>query len=295
MNRRLALTAIAALVVTAAAPAVAATTSTAAPVQKQIGVASFNTWHDLTVTQARSDARAISSRGGVDIIGWQEAEKLGPIYRTGTGRATSGGRVYSGNLDHGKWTTFVPSGAANAVPVSWRSDQFTLESTAVHLMHSGIAHKFPNRYVVRVRLHDKATGLSVAILNTHLNSSIDANGHPKDNVNTRRAVEHIAKLRDLVKRSTAKVVFVTGDFNIDATDDAKVRDPRFPVRQLGPVATSAWMRYPGDAKPTHGDRRIDYVWVKNASRNHAAFVDSFTVTGLKSDHNALVTKFRVHG
>ena len=44
------------------------------PVVATIGVVSFNAFHDLSVDAAWHDARDLTARAGVDVIGWQEME-----------------------------------------------------------------------------------------------------------------------------------------------------------------------------------------------------------------------------
>lgn len=119
-------------VVPAPAPASEATVSTTV----EIGISSFNVLHSLSLSAAKADATFLTGRSGIDIIGWQECDGHPDLYSTG--------------LPAG-WTSHIGTRAYKELSLSWRSGQFNLVSAGQHLMHTGIAGKFPNRYVLTPR------------------------------------------------------------------------------------------------------------------------------------------------
>ncbi|SHF66964.1 Endonuclease/Exonuclease/phosphatase family protein [Jatrophihabitans endophyticus] len=165
-----------------------------------------------------------------DVIGWQEIDTAAA--RTRMRKALTGYRHY------------IPKGAAGADTISWRASKFTLVHGRAVLTHKGQKHVTPNRYVTYVTLKVKATGTTIAFVNTHFISAAFS-GHPERQARWRK---HRKILQDVVAklRAAKYPVFVVGDFN---------HQPATKLPGLSRYAVST-----GDASP------IDHLYATKANK-----------------------------
>ena len=78
-----------------------------------VGVASMNMFRQLSSAHALQDARKLTARRGVDVVGWQEAEDFGGVLHDLPGWQTK---------------TYPYSGENSELAISWRSSRFRLVS-----------------------------------------------------------------------------------------------------------------------------------------------------------------------
>ena len=261
------------------------------PVVATIGVVSFNAFHDLSVDAAWHDARDLTGRAGVDVIGWQEMELFDDVLA----------RLHERGFESQNFP-----GRAGEDAVSWRSDVFELVEAERILMHEGVdetPYPIPPRYVVRVVLRHRASGRLLTVLNTHANhktENLDRPGHPLRTLNMRYARGHFARLRELFLADEGSDWTVgTADLNVDQGPDRRVRYWGFPFAQLRGVAVSSWtalgargMRDTFSSAGQH--RKIDYVLLARRDVRHdASFVSHRVLTGMRSDHRPVLARIEL--
>ena len=254
----------------------------------QIGLVTMNEFSQLSVAQATADARSLTSRPAVDVVGWQEAQHFAAVFRTLKGR--------------GWETKRVPAGAKE-LAVSWRRSEFEYVAATSRLVAFGVdevtgRYPFGNRYIIRVTLRHRATGRLLSVINTHLphkSEDRDRPGHWTRTSNAARARFQLERMRREWETAPGRWVVGTGDYNFDARADARVRLPRAPARALASVARSSYAVLGGrNLRPTHPPtgRYIDYV---HAARSDLAsgdlkFLSQRTLFGFNSDHRPLLVR-----
>jgi hypothetical protein len=175
---------------------------------------------------------------------------------------------------HAGWDTFWPSGKAevaarNAVPVSWRSDTFTLVRGQSAFASDGLAGVSPSRFVTRVWLKHTASGKVVSRVAHHSVSGVDGAG--QDPVKWRRArhAEDIAKFKEVMMRDTVPVIG-SADFNTTRLRSLLGKEFAYDVPDNG---------------GSHGDRLID--WIVRRPHPEHKFVDSRFIDLSPSDHRGV--------
>lgn len=164
----------------------------------------------------------------------------------------------------------------NAVPIVWRRDRLDVvaqdsrEIFGVRRIEAGVSGRSigPKSYQW-IQFKSRATGAVGAVVNHHLVPTIETRGRP-DPTNPVRVKLAVAQLRAAAAASdrfrAAKVpVALTGDHNIAAAADAKVKDPRWPYvfyAQHGLYSNWRTLGYPSTG--TLGNRLIDYVFATTA-------------------------------
>ena len=83
------------------------------------------------------------------------------------------------------------------------------------------------------------TGLTVTLLNTHVNQHIETGDGFDDNLNARFAKRHLAQLAGMWDIAQGDVVVGTGDYNFDNADDSAVRPAGGISRRFAGHATSS--------------------------------------------------------
>jgi len=209
--------------------------------------ATCNAQKELDADQAAKVVELVAAEAVV--VRWQEIE-------------TDGHRKAVRELDD-LWRTYWPSGAADAVPISWRADLFDVVVHTKVLIHKGQAGVTPNRYVSIVVLRERATGLAVPVLNTHLIS--------KPSRASRRARWMLGNLR--VTRQTNRLARKWGAA-IGGGDTNRKWSPRGSV--------GVWAGH-----GTHGAAYLDVLWFKGKVRQTSPARRLPT----PSDHDALVCDF----
>jgi endonuclease/exonuclease/phosphatase family metal-dependent hydrolase len=253
----------------------------------RVGVASFNMFRKLSAAQAHQDAMRLTRRRGVDVVGWQEADR------------------FAGPLHHlpGWQTRTFPFGRRHSeLAVSWRASEFRLVSAHQRQVALGVSwregrYPFGNRMVVTATLEHRATGRLLTIVNAHLPQAIedlDRPGRWTPTINAFRARNQLHRIRSLWRQAPGRWVVGTGDFNFDARADAVHRPVGGPRRVLGSTAVSSYMRLGTGLPPTYpgNGRHIDYVWAdrRGYADGRVRFAGQWVVGGLNSDHNALLAR-----
>lgn len=251
------------------------------------GVATFNMFRKLSVGQARQDALALTRRRAVDVVGWQEAQSFGAAIRGLPG-----------------WTTrtFGFGEGRSELAVSWRSSEFTLVRARQRVVATGVGwevgrYPFGTRLVAVVTLEHRATGRTLTVVNTHLPQAIEDLGRPGSfttTINSYRAKNQLKKLARVFRTAPGRWVVGTGDYNFDARADARSRPADGPRDTLEGIAVSSFQKLGVDVTPTfppHG-RWIDYVWADEQAyaEGRIRFAGQWVLTGLNSDHHALVAQ-----
>jgi hypothetical protein len=256
-----------------------------------IGVASFNEWGELPMSELLSDARTITSRPTVDIIGWQEAIRSRPVFA---------------QIEERGWVTRQLPGHARELAVSWRKKEFALVSMSYRLVAHGVDHAygrypFGNRYVQRVTLRQRSSGQLITVLNTHLPQKIEDLDHPGHWLQTSNAARARYQLGRMIRdwnTAPGRWVVGTGDYNFDARADRQEHPKGGPRRALGPVAVSSYGALGFDGiGPSHPPtgRYVDYVQAARPDLHSGRleFVGQRMIGGLYSDHNALLARMRL--
>jgi hypothetical protein len=172
------------------------------------------------------------------------------------------------------WATFWPSGKAevaakNAVPISWRTDTFSLDHGQSYFASEGLAGVSPSRWVTRVWLKHIASGKIISRVAHHSVSGVDGAG--KDPVEWRRKMhaKDIAKFKAVMLLDTVPVIG-SADFNTTRLRTLLGTTFRYDVPATG---------------GSHGSRLIDWI-VRRPHPDHA-FVDVQFVSLGPSDHRGV--------
>lgn len=211
--------------------------------------------------------------------------------------------------NHG-WHLYMPGGTwPGAEPLLARTSMFEATSSGDRgstfvCDTGGSAAPPPPRYLNWISWKHLPSGRNVNHVNSHLNAHIDDNGAPYDLPRTGDAEKHIRMIRDLaVARSSRGQVVVSGDLNVDYVDDKRVRYANFPYTVLEerqasgaiPGLRSGYSQHGVTNLPTHGNRRIDYIyeWVRVAESRLMRMTNHYVVDGTRSDHNGVVAAFTI--
>lgn len=252
-----------------------------------VGVASFNMFRKLSADHAHRDALRLTRRPGVDVVGWQEADRFGAVLHQLPGWQTR---------------TF-PFGRRNSeLAVSWRASEFTLVSAHQRQVALGVSwregrYPFGNRMVATVTLRHRDTGRLLTVVDAHLPQKIENLRHPghwTDTINAFRARNQLQRIASIWKQAPGRWVVGTGDFNFDARADAHRHPAGGPIRALGPTAVSSYMKLGLGVAPTYpgNGRNIDYVWADRQAyaAGRIRFAGQWVLGGFRSDHNALLAR-----
>lgn len=258
--------------------------------QVHVGVASMNMFRKLTPAQAAQDARRLTRRPDLDVVGWQEADRFGRVLHALPGWDTK---------------TFPYGRRSSEIAVSWRSSEFSLVSARQRQVALGVSwregrYPFGDRLVGVVTLRHRETGRLLTVIDAHLPQAIedlDRPGRWTPTINAYRARNQLARIAATWRTAPGRWVVGTGDYNFDARSDARHRPVGGPRRALGDTAVSSYQALGADVTPTFpaNGRRIDYVYVdRDAFRaGQMRFAGQWVVGGFASDHNALVTRLEL--
>jgi endonuclease/exonuclease/phosphatase family metal-dependent hydrolase len=254
----------------------------------QVGLVTMNLFSQLSVAQATADARSLTSRPAVDVVGWQEAQHFAPVFRT---------------LKERGWETKRFPAGAKELAVSWRRSEFEYVTSTSRLVAFGVdevtgRYPFGNRYIVRVTLRHRATGRLLSVINTHLphkSEDRDRPGHWTQTSNAARARFQLERMRREWETAPGRWVVGTGDYNFDARADARVALPKAPGKALATVARSSYDVLGGkDLLPTHPPtgRYIDYVHAARSDLESGdlKLLSQRTLFGFNSDHRPLLVR-----
>lgn len=239
------------------------------------------TWNTAA---ANSTGRIVDGIGQIrassDVIGFQE---LNPESRRSTVEQA---------LRRNGWGL---SEGNNSVQIAWRLTRFKALAQGsekvfdVQRIEAGTAGtSIGPKSVQWVQLQDRKTGGVGFVVNHHIVPDIDRLGHPRTSAPKRLSLyqQQMGGMLSVVKKLRPYgPVAVTGDFNVDAKADQRVKDPMFPyvlMSRLGLV--SNWASR-GFSSPTHYSRFIDDVWV---TKSNGRITDQRVLGKYGSDHSALV-------
>jgi endonuclease/exonuclease/phosphatase family metal-dependent hydrolase len=251
-----------------------------------LGVATLNQYRQLSVPQARRDALSLTSRTGIDVVGWQESQRFGRVFAA---------------LRHRGWGTRRFPRGAKELAISWRRSAFEYVSASSRLVAYGVdqatgRYPFGHRYITRVTLRHRPTGRVLSVINTHLPQKIedlDRPGRWTTTSNAARARFQLERMTREWRSAPGRWVIGTGDYNFDAHADDVTGLRRAPAKALAPVATSSYAVLGGRRLlPTHPPTRryVDYVHAAKSDlkAGHLTFLGQRTFSGLNSDHRPLV-------
>ncbi|GAA3707246.1 hypothetical protein GCM10022204_26430 [Microlunatus aurantiacus] len=263
-------------------PAEPVAVTTRAPVTAR--VASWNTLFSNSTGRVLNGLETIA--GTADVIGVQELSS--PSRRADAARvmAKKGWAVSDGN---------------NAVQIFYNAGKYKLLAQGsekvidVVRIESGTAGtSIGPKSVQWVQLQDRGTGGVFFVVNHHLVPDIDRKGHPRPGAPKRLSVyrtQMAAMLSVVTKLRPYGPVAVTGDHNVDARADQKVKNPTFPymlMRSAGMTSNWSALGAPKAGTQTSGRRLIDYVWL---TRSPGRFLAQKILGAYGSDHHAVVAAF----
>jgi endonuclease/exonuclease/phosphatase (EEP) superfamily protein YafD len=267
-----------------------ATVAPVLPAIDVVGVASLNLLQTQPVGAATADALRLIGRPDVDVVGWQEAQKVGGALHELPG-----------------WTTATcpENGGFAELAVSWRTKKFKFVEARIQNAIAGVGagggrYPFGSRQIAVVTLEHRASGRRLTVLDAHLPPVIEDLARPGRWTATQNAEQARTQLRELARvwRSVGtRWVVGTGDFNFDARADLAHRSKGGPARALGKAARSTYQVVGTDQRPSYPsmNRSIDYVWLdRDDLRNDE--IDALghrVLTGYNSDHRPLLAELRL--
>jgi endonuclease/exonuclease/phosphatase family metal-dependent hydrolase len=257
----------------------------------QITVATYNVRHRRPTPQIRADIIRIIE-AGADAVCLQEMtghdkalERLPGHWKAHVvepRRAGRGGRAETPILYNAARLRLVRSGFRKVS-----------EPQKVEYDQDAGGDDVAEKTITWIRLRLTGSDRDVAIANVHAIAGIEAQGSPRTDRPRRLKVfrKTMVTLEDMARyrRSRGHVFIVAGDFNVDFSNDAQVRDPRFPYRWLtrcGITITYDRLGLPDDG--THGNRHIDYV-----GASAPAEPTGHRLMNLGSDHDAVLATFEL--
>ncbi len=242
-------------------------------------VATWNILYSNSTSRVSGGLRTIAQTA--DVIGVQElwAGKRGPTARA---MRKIGWGVSDGN---------------SAVRIFYDARKYRLlaegneKVLGVVRIEGGTAgHSIGPKSVQWVQLQDRVTGGVFFVVNHHVLPDIDRKGHPRKGAPRRLKVyrTQMAAMLSLVRKLRAIApVAITGDHNVDARADQRVKSPTFPFAVMGKAGISSnWsvLGKPKAGTQTSGHRLIDYVWLTSNGR----FRGQKILGNYGSDHHAVV-------
>jgi len=256
-----------------------------------LGVVTMNQYRQLSISQAQRDARFVTSRTRVDVVGWQESQRFGAVFA---------------DLRQRGWGTRRFPNGAKELAISWRRSRFEYVSSSSRLVAYGVdevtgRYPFGHRYIIRVTLRHRETGRKLSVINTHLPHKIENRDRPgrwTTTSNAARARFQLERMTREWQQAPGRWVVGTGDYNFDARADRREGLRRAPAKALARVATSSYAVLGGrDLLPTHPPtgRLIDYVHAANSDlkAGHIRFLGHRTFSGLNSDHRPLLVSLEL--
>lgn len=228
-----------------------------------INVASWNVDTTNTTTAITKGIQTVDA-AGADVIGLQE---LSPTPRRNAIKKTLAEQ----------WAFSAEDGAT---PIAWRKNRYDLLSQgtaskliADDLQDGGSSSLTTPQPVPWVQLRARETRAVFFVINQHIVAGIDRAGRPdRDGERFRLYQQQMAvMLAKVDKLAKTGPVFVTGDFNIAAKTDARIKFPTFPYTQAGRHGLRSNWRSLGYPTPgTYRGRHLDYVWATTAQAKATA-------------------------
>jgi len=273
------------------------------PTAAAIRIVSYNAGAEVSVRNAMADLRTIIAQEA-DVIALQEFASWKKRKQVMT-------RLACETCAYAHWIP-IPA-VQGGTPILWRRDEFELvekawtqvtEDTFVGDRGAGPA-TIRAKYVVWVRLKEVTTGREFYVLNNHFVPTVQGEDGGSNTNRKRVAIyqKHMDGLVAMVQgiQAQKRMVFVTGDFNVNYRKDRVVQDPAFPYSNLGAVNLRASYYALGEpATGTHvlsngfALRLIDYVHHWDRKRLVVPQGQRIML-GLHSDHRPLVVDYKLMG
>ena len=268
-----------------------------------IGVVTYNVLVHRSPGALRQEVARLAARPDVDIIGWQEANKL--VHRPRSGGATPLQTLQA----HGFQT--VTFGKPKE-PISWRASEFELVSTARHHMCRAAPRRarvnFPPKWLNVVTLRDRQTGHLMSVTNVHVAHSAEA-WQTRPGRFSRLATAACAKriyrqLARLWPTLPGRYVVAAGDWNFDYKTDRRRKPVGGMARTLGPLTVSNWqlLGYRPKARTVtmrqnhRPSRLIDWVLVnrQDVASGELRPLAHAVLRGYRSDHRPVLLRLAMH-
>lgn len=268
-----------------------------------IGVVTYNVLVYRGAGALRREVGRLASRRDVDIIGWQEANKL-------VRRPKSGGPTPLQRL-RGLGFETVKFGKKPKEPISWRTSEFELVSTARHHMCARAPRRakvdFPPKWLNVVTLRDRDTGALVTVSNVHVTHTAEA-WQTRPGRFSRLVTAACAKriYRELARLwpTFPGYVVAAGDWNFNYKTDRRRKPAGGMARTLGPLAVSNWELFgyrpkartvtmSTDPRPS---RLIDWVLLDRQDVASGAVrpVGHAVLGGYRSDHKPVLVRLALN-
>lgn len=251
-------------------------------------VASWNTLFSNSTGRVLDGLRSIAD--AADVIGVQELSSPSRRDDAAQAMARRGWAVSDGN---------------NAVQIFYNASKYRLLAQGsekvidvVRIENGTAGTSIGPKSVQWVQLQDRATGGVFFTVNHHLVPDIDRKGHPRPGAPKRLSVyrTQMAAMLSVVNKLRAYgPVAITGDHNVDARADQKVKSPTFPymlMRSAGIASNWSALGAPKEGTQTSGRRLIDYVWLTQSS---GQFLAQKILGAYGSDHHAVVAAITRRG
>lgn len=177
------------------------------------------------------------------------------------------------------YAAFRGHGSASQIVVLWRDDRYELVDATQRQATDGVTGISPDRFVLVVRLREKATGLIVAVMGTHMIS--EAWTHKDETTAYRRRTwrKHYKLMRQLVRSTRADILVGSGDLNRPRGTFPR---PNTPLALLIPRNRGGIVK----TGNTHGSVVFDYVWFSSAKRRMSV-IRQHTIR-FHSDHRGVL-------
>jgi exonuclease III len=276
----------------------------AGPTAAGIRIVTYNAGAEVTVPRAMADMKRIMAEQP-DVIALQEFASW---------KKREAVRLKYADCETCLYDSWIPIPAVQGgTPILWRSDRFELvqkawtqvtEDTFVGPKGAGPS-TIRAKYIVWVRLRELSTGREFFVLNNHFVPTVQGTNGGSNSNRKRVAIyqQHMQGLVSMIQgiQAQKRLVFVTGDFNVNYRKDKVVQDPAFPYSNLSPVnVRSSYYALGEPATGTHvlsngfAMRLIDYVhfWDR---KKLVVPQGQRLLFGLNSDHRPLVVDFKVMG
>lgn len=183
--------------------------------------------------------------------------------------------------EHG-YGVYAPRGAASQVVIAWKKSRFSLLLKRARLAGPGLRNVTPNRYVVRVRLQDRATGKRVVVVGTHMISSGWTGAKHLDAFRRAHWHAHMGVMRRVMRRAVEAndLVIWSGDLNRPAWS--------FKGRPLPSLRFAGTCSVVAETGPTHGGARFDYAGAVSRICRVTATARTFDA---HSDHRGIRVRY----
>ncbi len=273
------------------------TPPTTAQIKSTFGIATWNTLYSNTASNVGSGARGLA-QNGADIISFQEVYRPAARKNIRDKLMTCSGCTYSGYIKD--YTSDGPTSASN--PIVWNKNKFTGISTGYIQTNppEGSGDEYLSaKWITWAKLKDRATSREFYIINTHPVASVESGGRPTGTTarlnNYRRHMDKLDQLIDTFQKTNLPI-FVSGDFNVNYRNDAKIQYKDFPYARMNRQGIrSGWQQLGAPSGGTNLDRTrlIDYV-MNSMNSGVTAQNIAIQTNRFGSDHSAVLMKFQLN-